>query len=265
MADTALRNRPVRTVVVCVLIAFAGAWIVWGSLVLQEHGRLSWHLPQGLSFWLVLPVAWLVATATSGGLRGQVRRMLHWRVGLPVYAAAIGLAVLPPVGVALVLRIPFDAARSGVAAGQLPLLLLLDLVMFWFTEEAVWRGVVLPRLELRLDPGTAAVVLGLVWALWHVPLFAQRGSFQSTLPFAGFALLTVATSVVVSWLCHLGRGSVIVCALFHACTDVTLASSGVLQASRTAFWVTTGVEVVLAAAVWWWGLRGRRPLPEVVP
>ncbi|HYP46602.1 MAG TPA: CPBP family intramembrane glutamic endopeptidase, partial [Propionibacteriaceae bacterium] len=58
--------------------------------------------------------------------------------------------------------------------GALPLLLS-QLVLHLLTEEAGWRGFALPRLRVLLGPVTASLVLGLVWAAWHIPMFFVSG------------------------------------------------------------------------------------------
>lgn len=66
-------------------------------------------------------------------------------------------------------------------------------------------------------------------------------------------MLTVATSVILSWVYRLGRGSVLVCALFHGVIDVMFVATGVLSASPSAFWAVVVLHVAVAAALWWRG------------
>ena len=71
----------------------------------------------------------------------------------------------------------------------------------------------------------------MLWGLWHIPLFLIADSFQSSIPFAGFLLSILATSVLTSWIFNNTRGSVLMAALFHATTDVAIAYSGVIEAA----------------------------------
>jgi membrane protease YdiL (CAAX protease family) len=42
-------------------------------------------------------------------------------------------------------------------------------------EEPGWRGFALPRLEAQFGPLPAALLLGTIWAAWHLPLFLYPG------------------------------------------------------------------------------------------
>ncbi len=255
MKNDALAH-PARGLLVGYLLAFLLPWAVWSTTIAEQNGLIGWHVPQSLAFWVGLPVAYLVAAVTSGGrpaLADLVSRMLRWRVGWRPYVAAIGLALGLPLVVWLGGVLGGGAAGEVTPMDQLPVTVLIEFALFWLTEEAMWRGFVLPRVELWMSRGAAGVVVGAAWALWHLPLFAIAGSFQSSVPFLGFAVLTVATSVILSWLFHLGSGSVLVCALYHCLVDVAFASTGVLSASATAFWTVVALHVLAAAVLWWRG------------
>lgn len=249
-----------RALVVCYALAFALPWTVWSTTIAQQQGRLGWHLPQPLAFWLGLPTAYLVAAAVSGGrpaLRDLASRLLRWRVGWRVYGLALVLAIGLPgiVPLVLILAGAWRAPDGLVPLVQLPSSLFVETLLFWLTEEATWRGFVLPRIELWLSPGNAGLLVGILWALWHLPLFAITGSFQAGLPFVGFALLTVSTALIMSWLYHRGAQSVLPCALYHGVVDMVFAATGVLSASRGSFWAVVALHVVIAAGLWWGPLR----------
>ena len=66
-------------------------------------------------------------------------------------------------------------------------------------EELGWRGYILDPLEARLGPWLGNLALGVVWAVWHLPLFFIAGTSQSFMPFAGFVLLTTGYSWFFAW------------------------------------------------------------------
>lgn len=261
-SPAALR-RPVRAIVVSYGLALTLSWAVWGTTIAQQRGLLGWHLPQPLAFWVGLTVASLVGAAVSGGrpaLGQLLAALVRWRVGWRWYAAALVVAVGLPVlglGLHLLLGGPAPTLTEVLPASQLPQALLVETALFWLTEEPLWRGLILPRLELCFTPGVAALVVGAAWAVWHLPLFAIAGSFQSGLPVAGFVCLTMATSVILSWLYHGTGGSLPVCALYHGVVDVAFVATGVLGVATSAFWIVVALHVLVAGAVWWrGGLRG---------
>jgi membrane protease YdiL (CAAX protease family) len=230
--------------------AFALPWAIWGTTLAEQAGWVGWHLPTSLAFWIGLPLATFGTAAVTGGWRAirellsrmiRVRvRPLWWILTLlvtPITAAA-ALLVGVATGTQMVLALPLTAILGT---------LLLDAWMFLLSEEVAWRGYALPRMEKRMTPLIAALVLGVVWALWHTPLFFIAGSFQSSVPPVGFILSTVATSVTISWIFHRARGSVLVAAVFHAVTDVTIASTGVMTSGGTLLWIFVAAQVIVSA------------------
>jgi membrane protease YdiL (CAAX protease family) len=95
---------------------------------------------------------------------------------------------------------------------NLPLVLLLGGPL---GEEFGWRGYALPVLQDRLGWRVASLGLGLVWGVWHLPLFFIDGTAQAHIPLALFLLSVVAMSVVFAWLVNRTAGSVVAALLFH--------------------------------------------------
>ena len=114
--------------------------------------------------------------------------------------------------------------------------LLLEFVRILFlggplAEELGWRGFALPRLQQRHTALTSGVVLGLVWGLWHIPLYFVPGTGQQEIlssgtnpafAIVGFVGWTIGLSVLFTWLFNQTRGSLIVVIGFH--TAVNLAA-----------------------------------------
>jgi len=233
------------------VLAFALSWAVWGTMLAQQQGLLSFHIPQSLAFWAVGLAAVAMAALTGGtvGVRDLVRRMLRWRVGARWYATAL---LLP--GAICVLVTGLHVALGGTAAFGVTLSLDAALAylaygvgFFLLTEETAWRGFALPRLQAGRSALSASLILGLLWGLWHAPLFGIAGSAQASMPFGGFLLLIVAQSIMTTWLYNNTGGSVLLAALFHAATDATYAYTGtVLVGDARLFWLSVAVSWVVA-------------------
>ena len=246
-----IRKRQLTTFFV---LAFLLPWVVWGTTIAQDHGWTTWHIPQALAFWLGLTIATFGTAALAEGWPGVkdlLARMVRARVGWRWYAvAALLTPALAMLAVALGSALGMSTSvGTEVSAAGVPVLLLVSLWLFLLTEEAAWRGFALPRLQARMRPVPAALVLGVLWGLWHIPLFLIADSFQSSIPFAGFLLSILATSVLTSWIFNNTRGSVLMAALFHATTDVAIAYSGVMSASTGLFWLIVALQCLAAAAV----------------
>lgn len=80
----------------------------------------------------------------------------------------------------------------------------------------------MPLLQRRLGVLPAALLLGGIWGLWHLPLFWIPGSFHREIPLALFLFQDVALSVVFAWLYNNSGGSLLLVHLFHAASNMTL-------------------------------------------
>jgi hypothetical protein len=76
-------------------------------------------------------------------------------------------------------------------------------------EELGWRGFALPRLLAIMEARWAALTLGVVWALWHLPAFFMSGLAQSKFQFGSFFFVVVGFSVFMTLLFIHTRGSVL--------------------------------------------------------
>lgn len=154
------------------------------------------------------------------------RRLTTVRVGVRWYAVAlIGLPLIHIAGVAA-------ATFLGGAFPFHPALLAL-LPLFLFTnlgEEIGWRGYALPRLQQRLSPLTAGLVLGAVWAAFHWVALAGNQDAPLAYVTVGSALL-VAMSVIMTFVFNLARQAVPLMALLHASYDTI--SIGVMPLVET--------------------------------
>lgn len=246
-----MKHRPLT---VFFVLAFVLPWAVWGTTLAEQAGLLAWHIPQSLAFWLGLTLASYLAASLTGGLpavRDLLVRMIRLRVPLDRYAIAIGLTPVLAGAVALLALVLGTPVNWGadLPVGGIIGAFALNAFMWWITEETAWRGFALPRLQHHWNPLIASVILGLIWGVWHLPLFFIAGSFQSRLPFLGFLVSITATSVIIGWLVNRSRGSVAIAAFFHATTDVAIAFSGVMASGSVIFWVFVATQVVAALAV----------------
>lgn len=83
-----------------------------------------------------------------------------------------------------------------------PLFLLYLIIFTGLAEEIGWRGIALPALQKIMSPYNASVVLGIIWAIWHLPLtiYAYQSNLGA-LPMVIIGLIagTIGWSIVVSW------------------------------------------------------------------
>jgi membrane protease YdiL (CAAX protease family) len=128
---------------------------------------------------------------------------------------------------------------------------LLWLLTFGLGEELGWRGFALPRLQRGHSALTATLMLGLVWALWHLPAFFYKDTYVAMGLAAGLPLLLLsilAASIVFTWLYNSTHGSLLTVIVFHALFDflsVSKAGGGSVAAIMSAVVIIGAALVVI--------------------
>jgi uncharacterized protein len=120
-------------------------------------------------------------------------------------------------------------------------------------EELGWRGYALDRLQMNWSALSASMVLGVVWAAWHLPLFFIEGSFQreevgfATLGFWLFMIGIVALSVVFTWVYNHTSRSILGIILLHGWVNFTAETIEVADVFYYSHWV---LLAVIITAIW---------------
>lgn len=189
----------------------------------------------------VVAVGMAIATDGRAGARQLLVRLLRWRVPLQWYAVAVlsvPLVVGASVAVSLAVggSVPAVTTPGDLGFVAVPVFFLVNVFVGGpLAEELGWRGFALPLLAERFGARAAAVVIGVVWALWHLPFFVLAPEIGVT---AGFPLwayvpVLVAWSVLFSWVVVNAGGSVLLAVLFHAAANTTLGTLAVVTAGDT--------------------------------
>ena len=115
-------------------------------------------------------------------------------------------------------------------------------------EELGWRGYSLPKLLTGRSALSASLILGVLWGAWHLPTFFVPGAPQYGLPFSAFVLLTIAYSVVFTWVYLHTRGSVLIATLLHGAINLSQGILGGIDPARE-YWLLVAVYGVAALAL----------------
>lgn len=206
------------------LLVFPLTWVVWvpraAGVPLGMVGR-AWT-------WAPAVAALLAAVLTGGrpALRQLVGRLLRWRVRWHWYVLVLlGPAVfsLATAGLYALFGGSWSTAIPRSFAAPvilLPLFLLILSATDGLGEEVAWRGFALPRLLARYNAVAASLILGVFWALWHLPLLWTPGVNAQQLPLWLLLPDIAAKSVIFTWVFLHTRGSVLLAALFHGSTNL---------------------------------------------
>ena len=165
----------------------------------------------------------LTARAEGGeGVRRLVARIGRWQVDGRLYLFAVGYMAALRLTAALIQR---AATGAWPRFGDTPLLLMLGalLVSTWVQagEEIGWRGYALPRLAKHIGLSAASMILGVLWASWHLPLFFMQHTDSLGQSFPLYLTYVVALSVAMAWLYWKSDGSLLLVMLMHAAVNNT--------------------------------------------
>ncbi|MBC6983370.1 CPBP family intramembrane glutamic endopeptidase [Caulobacter sp. 17J80-11] len=202
-------SRPVAGLVTFFLVAFGGSGLGW-LLVTDETLRL-W-LPA--LFASLAGFAAALAEGGFGGLRAFAGRVLAVNLRSVLYAL-LGIAIPLVLGLAFLFStgVPLSA-MDGSPLAILGLTLGAALVSGPLAEEFGWRGYLQPKLLGRFTPFTAALLIGVVWCVWHLPLYgaAVFGSPATALRFLAYL---VVWSLFMAVLVQRAGGAVWPAVAFH--------------------------------------------------
>ena len=206
------------------VLAFAFTWFFWGLQLLVVQGVVP-ALP-GLTLVgafgpMVAAVAITAQESGRAGVRSLLGRIVRWRVAPTWYGAALlGPILLYMAAMALHVALGGQPPDLPALIGMLPTILVLSvyfLIVAGLGEEVGWRGYALPKLQARYGALLASAILGVAWALWHLPLFFNPsvGSY-SDLPFVLWLAYIIPFSILITWVFNSTGGSVLMAMLVHA-------------------------------------------------
>ena len=243
-------------------LSFLISWSVWIFQVI--FGSTSQIL-----FWVAgfgPTLAALILTAWGGGktaLRGFLKQLFRWRAGLLWYGISLlgtPLVMLLALGIHMLMGGDrpqlVDSNHLVTSIEQWPGILIVFVYVLVFTalgEEPGWRGYALPRLQNRFSPFLSSLILGLIWAGWHLPLFWMAGNFHQDLPVSWFLLQVLGSTFLYTWMNHHTHGNVLVMSLFHASSNAAVGLLPVLPldnaGSLRPLWLTVGILWLLVGCV----------------
>ena len=219
------------------ILAYGFAWLLWIPLLVLSGnglGMLPFKAPTLLIEILSGFSPAVAAVVVTGLIEGRagvahlLRRCIQWRVGAKWYltaflvpilflAASLLLGAIQPVALLqkwplLLTFYPLDLLIQAIIGGGLG-------------EEPGWRGFALPRMQSRFGPLPAAILLGLLHACWHIPLFFVPELSQANFSFVLYALVGIAVSIFLAWVYNNTGGALPIMMVLHEAENTTSALS----------------------------------------
>lgn len=184
------------------------------------------------------------------GLRNLFSRMI--RVSPPGWYSVL---LIPPVLVLSVLLVLQSFVSPVYAPNRFFIGILLG-IPAGFLEEIGWMGYAFPKMRLQGDGLVPAVLLGLLWSLWHLPVINYLGVATPHgvywLPFfLAFTIAMTAMRVLIAWM-FTNTKSVLLAQLMHVSSTgslVVFGASRVTGAQETMWYVLYGVVLWFAVGI----------------
>jgi membrane protease YdiL (CAAX protease family) len=245
-------------------LTLALSWFVfWGPLALFKVPTISfvsdvkgptWAIALYIIGGFVPSLLGIILTWKKegvSGLRLLGRRILQFKLGWRWYAFIFLIVIAGTAGQLTINKLLGNTFRGSLFLTQLGSFLPL-LVLGPLSEEIGWRGYALGRLQTRWNALISSLIIGLAWALWHLPLFLMVGTSQHELglPFVGFLVVIMANSIFYTWLYNNTEQSLWSAILFHwLFTYATLVVYSGVTRSPLYNWLECLPYVIMAAIV----------------
>ena len=259
-------------VVAFFVLAYAISWVAWLGPILElgePFGTLGYLIGGFGPALAALVITWL----GSDSVRAWASQIIDWRVAPRWYLAALAVPLLVVALTSVGLTVVGTTVDPGLLPGRVSLVLVSFVSIALIgggNEEPGWRGLALPKLQERYAPVSATLILGVVWALWHLPLLAAGptefhglASFVELAPTTGVRILNiVGVAFVLTWIYN-ETGSVLLAIIAHTgfntanSTLVPLPLETISAGDSTTILVVTTVVLWVVVAVLFIATRGQ--------
>ncbi len=269
------RGRRIVLAIVAVIIFglfileyLAGQFLGYGML----SGNVSLSLPVIVAALLAsLLGGWVVSSARSGSL--SVRAVMHsllptrlplgWTLFALLFYPALVLASWA-ISALLGMEIEYPSLWGQSVLEVLPLFLLtftLTALARGGMEEPGWRGVLQPILQNRFSPLIAALMVSVIWSLWHLPLYFN-GFYTVDLAtdMIGGSIFRVILAIFLAWV-YLRTGSLLYMVILHTSFNMVVNFIPTSDLVLIILWLIVALAVVLVDKMY----RKRPPLLKEEP
>lgn len=266
---TSANRQPGSSVVKFFFVTYAVTWACWIPVVLKPTS-----FPAALSsvLWLlgVFAPSFVALALTawdegSTGVHALLCQIAKWRVQARWYLFAVSYMAAIKLTVALAHRL---AVGAWTHFGSEPTVVILIAVLLSTPvqagEEVGWRGYALPRLAQSMGFARGSVLLGIIWACWHLPQFFLLGADTYGQSFPIWAAEVTALSVAIAWLYAHTHGSLLLTMVMHAAINNTkdIVPAGLANAKNAFSFHASPVMYLTTVCLWIGGTYFLIRMPE---
>jgi uncharacterized protein len=201
------------------IVTFLWSWLIWMPLVLAGFGVLN--IDKNLLSVITYPIIIVGAFGPAAGaiysiktLEGNKAVKLFLKSFLSLkFSWKLWVAIFLIIGLTNIIAwyVPelFGYARIPMLlpnAYIFPLYWLIMVLLGGGQEEIGWRGYIMPFLESKYGLWIGNIILGFIWAGWHIPLWFIPGATQTYMPFIAFVIGLTGLSFFLSWVIKRSNG-----------------------------------------------------------
>ncbi len=192
---------------------------------------------------------------------GEYKFKKIWWVAIFVIPIGQGLCLL----LAIILGAPNPVIWWLSQPWFLSLLFILVSFVFWgpLGEEFGWRGYALDRLQSKWNASVSSVILGVIHACWHIPLWFVNSSRGGLFEFLFFTATLIALTIGITWVYNNTNGSILGAMIFHLLANIAIFPTTVGLAGL--FYLIYMVIIIVVILVIYGHrtfVRGRKDLTE---
>jgi membrane protease YdiL (CAAX protease family) len=246
-------------------LTFLWTWFFWILAAFLNVGMDSAAgvilLLLGILGPMVTGITFTYLTQDKKGKRDYWTRIIDFRRISGRWYLIIFLFV--PILTALAAILDILSGGSGATLGEVATNFLsqpLSIIPFFlfaslipFIEELGWRGYALDRLQSKTNALISSLILGIVWSLWHLPLFFIKDTYQYDLgvgspAFWLFIIGVVPLSFSFTWIYNNTHRSTLAVILFHAMVNFTGELIAITERADTysiMLWFIAAVAIII--------------------
>lgn len=247
------------------LLTFMYSWTIWFPSVLDGLGIELPFDVAAYSMAVVLIGAFaplLAALTLIGQQKGWqgIKSFFGQTIDFQIEPAYWMIAFLLPLAIHLIshylaLALGLDVARTLFPV-EMPISPILLAIPYFFLmlligggqEEFGWRGYAQEPLQEKFGLIPSSLGIGLVWGIWHLPLWYMAGDLHNSYSFLAFVIMTMSISLIYTWLYNASGQKLLVVMVFHAMNNTAAPLIPFLHTiegkPETAYWVYAGVNAV---------------------
>lgn len=155
-------------------------------------------------------------------------RLIRWNT-IPIFLVLFPASIVVSVFISTLFGYSLDqftvAEEFSFSVGGIPTLFILLLAACF--EELGWRGYAIESLTVGRSYFSATAIFGVLWSLWHLPMFFIPESYQAELLHEDFLLVInffvsiVPLAFIISWFCKKNGGSILGAIVIHSIINFT--------------------------------------------